>query len=70
MVEGLEVDRSQGGFLIDSRGRKYIDFWMGWCVGNMGWGNEEIRNAIRRFNGPDYVDPALLYRPWVGETAR
>ena len=23
--------------LTDARGRKYIDFVMGWCVGNFGW---------------------------------
>ena len=30
-----------------------------------GWGNTEIRAAARKFDGPDYVHPDYLYRPWV-----
>ena len=51
--------------LTDARGRKYIDFMMGWCVGNLGWGNTEIRAAAQKFDGPDYVHPDHLYRPCV-----
>jgi len=32
----LQVAATNGSTLIDSRGRKYIDFVMGWCVGNFG----------------------------------
>src|SRR4051812_14278118 len=39
VIVGKSVDR----YLTDARGRKYIDFMMGWCVGNLGWGNTEIR---------------------------
>ena len=38
---------------------------MGWCVGNLGWGNTEIRAAAQKFDGPDYVHPDYLYRPWA-----
>ena len=31
----------------------------------MGWGNTEIRAAARKFDGPDYVHPDYLYRPWA-----
>lgn len=64
-TEGLEVVRSDGSYVIASGGRKYIDFVMGWCVGNLGWGNEGIRKAIRDFQGPDYVSPGYIYRPWI-----
>lgn len=37
------VGNSADSYLTDTRGRKYIDFMMGWCVGNLGWGNTEIR---------------------------
>ena len=63
-AEDLYVSRSQGSLLFDERGRRYIDFTMGWCVGNLGWGRREIAEAIRSFDGPDYVSPTLKYRPW------
>lgn len=63
--ENFVVGNSAGSFLTDARGRKYIDFMMGWCVGNLGWRNTEIRAAARKFDGPDYVHPGHLYRPWA-----
>jgi len=36
---------------------------MGWCVGNLGWGNTEIRDAARKFDGPDYVHPTISTAP-------
>ena len=30
----LQVAATKGSMLTDSRSRKYIDFVMGWCVGN------------------------------------
>jgi adenosylmethionine-8-amino-7-oxononanoate aminotransferase len=59
------VGHSADSYLIDSRGRRYIDFMMGWCAGNLGWGNTEIREAASGFDGPDYVHPDFLYRPWA-----
>lgn len=59
------VGDSADSYLIDARGRRYIDFMMGWCVGNLGWGSTEIREAARAFEGPDYVHPDYLYRPWA-----
>ncbi|HZP12717.1 MAG TPA: aspartate aminotransferase family protein [Nevskiaceae bacterium] len=63
--EDVVVGDSAGSDLTDSRGRRYIDFMMGWCVGNLGWGNTEIRAAARKFDGPEYVHPNYLYRPWA-----
>ena len=65
----VQVSRSKGSFLFDAKGRKYIDFVMGWCVGNFGWGNPEIVRAAERYRGPDYVYPEYSYKPW-GELAR
>jgi adenosylmethionine-8-amino-7-oxononanoate aminotransferase len=64
-AEDVIVGNSADSYLTDARGRKYIDFMMGWCVGNLGWGNTEIRAAARKFDGPDYVHPDYLYRPWI-----
>lgn len=63
--QDVVVGSSADSYLTDTRGRRYIDFMMGWCVGNLGWGNTEIRAAARTFDGPDYVHPDHLYRPWV-----
>ncbi len=30
----LEVAKVDGSVVTDTRGKKYIDFVMGWCVGN------------------------------------
>lgn len=63
--EDLAVARSHGSFLIDAKGKKYIDFYVGWCVGNLGWGNKEIEKKIKNFRGPNYVSPSFLYKPWI-----
>lgn len=64
-AKNLEIVHSEGNFLIDANGKKYIDFFMGWCVGNVGWSNEEIKNRIKNFHGPEYVCPAFYYQPWA-----
>jgi 4-aminobutyrate aminotransferase-like enzyme len=63
--EDVVAGHSADSYLTDARGRKYIDFMMGWCAGNLGWGNTEIRAAASKFDGPDYVHPNYLYRPWA-----
>lgn len=63
--ENIEITDSLGSILKDSKGKEYIDFIMGWCVGNFGWGNTEILSAIKEFSGPDYVYPAFQYKGWA-----
>jgi 4-aminobutyrate aminotransferase-like enzyme len=65
----LQVAATNGSIVTDSRGRKYIDFVMGWCVGNFGWRPAAIAKAIEKFKGPDYVYPGYSYAPWT-ELAR
>ena len=65
----LQVAATNGSILTDSRGRKYIDFVMGWCVANFGWRPAPIARAIESFEGPDYVYPGYSYAPWT-ELAR
>src|ERR1700752_1453004 len=65
----LQVAATNGSIVTDSRGRKYIDFVMGWCVGNFGWRPATIAKAIELFKGPDYVYPGYAYAPWT-ELAR
>jgi acetylornithine/succinyldiaminopimelate/putrescine aminotransferase len=65
----LQIAATNGSIVTDVRGRKYIDFVMGWCVGNFGWRPTAIAQAIERFKGPDYVYPGYAYAPWT-ELAR
>jgi adenosylmethionine-8-amino-7-oxononanoate aminotransferase len=60
----LRIARSDGNYVFDTRGKKYIDFLMGWCVGNFGWGNAVIEKPARAYKGPDYVYPHFDYPPW------
>ena len=61
---GVRVARSRGSYVFDNRGRKYVDFLAGWCVGNFGWNNPRLERARRSFNGPDYIYPEDSYAPW------
>lgn len=63
-AEDFQVTRTKGSYIFDAHGKRYIDFLAGWCVGNLGWGQDA--NAMR-FRRPavTYVYPYYLYRPWV-----
>ena len=61
----LELEKSSGSYLYDKNGRRYIDFLMGWSVGNIGWGNKEVKDKIKEFDGPEYVNPTYVYKPWA-----
>jgi acetylornithine/succinyldiaminopimelate/putrescine aminotransferase len=65
----LQITRSNGSYVFDERGRRYIDFMTGWCVGNFGWGHPQLERVARSFRGPDYVYPGYAYETW-GELAR
>jgi acetylornithine/succinyldiaminopimelate/putrescine aminotransferase len=60
----LEMGRTEDSFVFDTKGRRYIDFMMGWCVGNFGWGNAVLVKEPKTFRGPDYVYPGYSYPPW------
>ena len=63
-AQDVQVARTKGAFVYDARGKRYIDFLSGWCVGNFGWDNTAIPKSPAR-RRPDYVYPEYLYRPWV-----
>ena len=59
----IVIKRAEGSFVYNHRGRKHVDFVMGWCVGNLGWNNRELAQRMRTFRGPDYVFPEHGYAP-------
>jgi acetylornithine/succinyldiaminopimelate/putrescine aminotransferase len=63
--EPLQIVAAEGSHVRDARGRTFIDFQMGWCVGNLGWNPPEIVARVQRFKGPFYVSPKMLYAPWT-----
>lgn len=63
--EEIEIAKQNGSYVYTARGKKYLDFVMGWCVGNFGWNNQDIKKKIQDFNGPDYVTPHQKYKSWV-----
>jgi adenosylmethionine-8-amino-7-oxononanoate aminotransferase len=60
----LAVALADGRTIVTPRGREYIDFTSGWCVGNLGWNHRIPTRALARFRGPDYVYPEHSYAPW------
>lgn len=65
----LIVGKTDGSFVFDEKGNKYIDFFMGWCVGNIGWNVKEVIQKIKKFDFPTYVSPSYYYKEW-GELAK
>lgn len=59
----LRITRAAGVHLW-SGNRRFIDFTSGWCVGNLGWEVEELRERLQRYAGPQYVSPSLMYGAW------
>lgn len=64
-LQPILVTKSKGSFLFDDSGKRFIDFTGGYAVGNFGWANEAVLQAIRTFDGPTYVSPNFEYKPWV-----
>jgi adenosylmethionine-8-amino-7-oxononanoate aminotransferase len=60
----LTVARTDDHYLIDPQGKRYLDFLSGWNVGNFGWDNRLLEEAVRTFDGPPYVYPQHRYQPW------
>lgn len=60
----IAVSRTVGPYVFDSSGRRYIDFFTGWTVGNFGWNSRKIQHRRETSRRPDYVYPGFRYAPW------
>jgi len=60
----IEITGAKGSYLF-SKNKKFIDFLMGWNVGNIGWNNKAVAERMKKFTGPNYVNPYYLYKPWA-----
>jgi acetylornithine/succinyldiaminopimelate/putrescine aminotransferase len=63
-AEDVRIVNTEGSYVFGPNRKKYIDFMMGWCVGNLGWDQREIKTTIKKFKGPDYVYPGYRYKAW------
>ena len=63
-AEAIAIVGSKGGYLIGARGKRFIDFTSGFCVGNFGWNDRTIVAALRNFKGPTYVYPDYRGLDW------
>lgn len=59
----FDFTTGNGCFLIDAKGKKYLDFIGGWCVATVGWRNKEMAEAISRQARVGTYIPALLRYP-------
>ena len=66
----LQVVAARGSHVTGGDGERYIDFTMGWCVGNLGWNHPAILARLRKYTGPCYVAPQHHHAPWEDLAAR
>ncbi|MEK7516170.1 MAG: aspartate aminotransferase family protein [Patescibacteria group bacterium] len=61
----IEIVDGDGCFLVDAKGKRYLDFIAGWCVGNIGWKRKEVREALQKEAARGiYVPPFLHFAGW------
>jgi adenosylmethionine-8-amino-7-oxononanoate aminotransferase len=62
--EAPTIVGADGPYLTGPRGKHFLDFQSGWNVGNFGWNNRLLADAVRTFEGPPYIYPEHRYEPW------
>lgn len=63
----MELVRGEGVELIDSEGKRYLDFASGIAVNALGYGDEGIVNAINQALSNGLIHTSNLYRTAAGE---
>ncbi|MCJ7479040.1 MAG: aspartate aminotransferase family protein [Candidatus Nanohaloarchaeota archaeon QJJ-7] len=64
--QDVEIERTEGNFLVGPEGEHYVDFVAGWCVVNAGYGRERILNSMRKhaekaaYVKPTYVNEEVI----------
>ena len=41
------LDHGEGAYLYDTEGKKYLDFAAGYAVSSLGYGNQELNEALK-----------------------
>lgn len=63
------LDHGQGAYLYDTEGKKYLDFAAGYAVTSLGYGNEEIGDALKAQVDKLIHTSNLYYNTVCGEAA-
>ncbi len=63
------LDHGQGVYLYDTEGKKYLDFAAGYAVTSLGYGNEEIGDALKAQVDKLIHTSNLYYNTVCGEAA-
>ncbi len=62
--------KGKGSVLTDIHGKKYLDFFPGWGVGNLGHCHPKVMGAVREQIGKLIHIPNNLYNPFQAKLAR
>lgn len=65
----VTLDRGEGVYLYDTDGKKYLDFAAGIAVSGLGYGNEELNNALKRQIDKLMHSSNLYYNTTCGKAA-
>lgn len=61
----IEIDHGEGCYLFDTKGKRYLDFIAGWCVGSIGWGHPAIAKALEQeAKRATYIAPFFEIPAW------
>ena len=65
----ITLDRGDGVYLYDTDGKKYLDFMAGIAVSGLGYGNVELKNALKEQNDNLLHSSNLYYNTTCGKAA-
>ncbi len=61
----VDIVSGEGCYLIDTKGKRYIDFIGGWCVSTVGWKHPRMQDALRQAaEQAFYVPPVFRWEAW------
>ena len=65
----ITLDRGDGVYLYDTDGKKYLDFMAGIAVSGLGYGNVELKNALKEQSDNLLHSSNLYYNTTCGKAA-
>lgn len=63
------LERGDGVYLYDTEGKKYLDFAAGYAVSSLGYGNQELNDALKAQIDKLFHTSNLYYNTTCGEAA-
>ena len=63
------LDHGEGAYLYDTEGKKYLDFAAGYAVSSLGYGNQELNEALKAQIDKLFHTSNLYYNTVCGKAA-